>query len=589
MSARSAAAITPVSWANTTPAREPRSPFTPITGLSAYATYSPIAVSGNNLFVTTTFSPNPFLPGFVGPYLQVGEYNATTGAAINATETGSVTTVAGTATVTFTTPFSQIPTDQIPTVTCAVLPGGSPDIIVATVSGVTTTGFVVDTVDTSTGLPANVTVDWSATGGTGGIAEALPLWSSSPLLAVSGNNLFVGITAGGTIGEYNVSTGAVINANLITGLPLFGVTALAVSGNNLFVGIGGGGGTSFVGEYNATTGAGTLITGLNEPTEPTGLAVSGNNLFVANFSASTDTSTVSEYDVSTNPATLIKANFITGLTGTVGLAVAGSTSSECPPLSMIYSNDTGARGLLVSCISNQANIGMQCSSSSPGSQGPGGETTASVRVKNNLRVWLEQTSKEPNPNNPLLPPPTLDADLNAGTEGLTANFGLLPPCTTKNPISACDNPGVSAWTAAFCGGGDIKISFRFGPRSAIITLADGVLGRIKVNGKELPGGIPSLVLGLSADLDALPDLHQAAMSLGNFDLPAASVAIFKFSHNPQEVHKAVEIFKTYLKDLPGDIISDRLLVDLINEASALIVLEIQTATSNLMTIDISGQ
>jgi hypothetical protein len=150
------------------------SSFTPITGLNE--SYG-LAVLGNDLFVANI----PMPPGIFT--LQVGEYNATTGVAINATESGSVTTVAGTATATFPTQFS-----QIPIVTCTVLPS-SPDIIVATPTSQTTTGFVVNSVDTSTGLPANVTVNWVATGGTGGITAGTP--TAWVFLAVSGNNLFV--------------------------------------------------------------------------------------------------------------------------------------------------------------------------------------------------------------------------------------------------------------------------------------------------------------------------------------------------------------------------------------------------------------
>ena len=81
-------------------------------------------------------------------------------------------------------------------------------------------------------------------------------------LALSGNNLFVS-TNSGTVGLYNTSTGAAINSSFITGLnsPL----GLAISGNNLFVANFGNG---TVGEYNATTGAAinpNFITGLSSP------------------------------------------------------------------------------------------------------------------------------------------------------------------------------------------------------------------------------------------------------------------------------------------------------------------------------------
>src|SRR5208282_2158841 len=45
------------------------------------------------------------------------------------------------------------------------------------------------------------------------------------------------VAFGNTVGEYDATTGAVINANFITGLNVngYGSGALAVSGNNLFV------------------------------------------------------------------------------------------------------------------------------------------------------------------------------------------------------------------------------------------------------------------------------------------------------------------------------------------------------------------
>jgi hypothetical protein len=105
-----------------------------------------------------------------------------------------------------------------------------------------------------------------------------------------------------TVGEYNASTGAAINANFITGLNQ--TYAIALSGNNLFVTNNGG---STVGEYSATTGAAinsNFITGLSYPS---GLVLSGNNLFVANVGSDT----IGEYNVTTGAA--INANFITGL------------------------------------------------------------------------------------------------------------------------------------------------------------------------------------------------------------------------------------------------------------------------------------
>jgi hypothetical protein len=67
----------------------------------------------------------------------------------------------------------------------------------------------------------------------------------------------------GTIGEYNATTGATVNASLISGLNEPG--GIAVSGGNLFVADFGFG---IIGEYNATTGATetfALVSGLNGP------------------------------------------------------------------------------------------------------------------------------------------------------------------------------------------------------------------------------------------------------------------------------------------------------------------------------------
>jgi PEP-CTERM motif-containing protein len=85
-------------------------------------------------------------------------------------------------------------------------------------------------------------------------------------LALSGSNLFVSDNEGflgTTVGEYSATTGAAINANFITGLGA--PTGLALSGNDLFVANFASG---TVGEYNATTGAAinaNFITGLSEP------------------------------------------------------------------------------------------------------------------------------------------------------------------------------------------------------------------------------------------------------------------------------------------------------------------------------------
>jgi hypothetical protein len=120
--------------------------------------------------------------------------------------------------------------------------------------------------------------------------------------------------SGDSVGEYNTTTGEVINASFITGLDL--PIGLALRGNTLFV-VNFGPGT--VGEYDAKTGAtinASFITGLNNPE---GLALLGDTLFVSNFG----NGTVGEYDANTGAA--INTNFIAGLARPIGLALRGNT------------------------------------------------------------------------------------------------------------------------------------------------------------------------------------------------------------------------------------------------------------------------
>ena len=68
---------------------------------------------------------------------------------------------------------------------------------------------------------------------------------------MSGANLWVTNYNRGTIGEYNATTGAVINASLVSGLN--DPSGIAVSGGNLSVIEPWA--AAQIGEYNATTGA----------------------------------------------------------------------------------------------------------------------------------------------------------------------------------------------------------------------------------------------------------------------------------------------------------------------------------------------
>jgi PEP-CTERM motif len=129
-------------------------------------------------------------------------------------------------------------------------------------------------------------------------------------IAISGNDLYVISGVGGEtysqVGEYNATTGAVINASLVT-LPSANLDDIAISGNNLFISSNG---TDSVGVYNATTGAtinSGLITGLGNPAA---IAIYGNDLFVLTPGVSTDTGQIAEY---TTSGTLVHASLVSGL------------------------------------------------------------------------------------------------------------------------------------------------------------------------------------------------------------------------------------------------------------------------------------
>ena len=177
---------------------------------------------------------------------------------------------------------------------------------------------------------------------TAGSAVAVPFITfasgSMPYgIAEANNILYVALvnsvsTPGqGVIAEYNATTGALIDGSFITGLNI--PEGIWLSGNNLYVAnnaafnnlFGGPLTNGTVGEYDATTGAAinaSLVSGLNQPAD---VAVLGNNLYVSTFS-----NNVGLYDATTGAT--INANFITGLNDPQGLFVI---APEPPTLALL--------------------------------------------------------------------------------------------------------------------------------------------------------------------------------------------------------------------------------------------------------------
>jgi hypothetical protein len=154
-------------------------------------------------------------------------------------------------------------------------------------------------------------------------------FSGISALATSGNTLFVayvGNLGGNFIGTYDATTGAAINAKLILlpGQP----ASIALSGNTLFVDM-----FNTIWSYNGVDGAvikANLVTGLSSA-----IAVSGNTLFVANANG-----TIATYIANTGIET--NATFI--IASPLALAISGNTLFvEEQHVLSTYDSATGAR------------------------------------------------------------------------------------------------------------------------------------------------------------------------------------------------------------------------------------------------------
>jgi hypothetical protein len=290
--------------------------------------------------------------------------------------------------------------------------------------------------------------------------------------------------------------------------------------------------------------------------------------------------------VSGFPSTTVTFTPTTGFTGSGSfqftLSNAGGASNTatttitvipmCSPVSLIYSNDTGAAGLLQTVISHKQQIA-------------GGQVTAEVEVKNYLRVWLSLRAVRSSSINNLPPYPSLISDLGAGTEGVAAQAGFLPPCDTNLPSAPCQEPGVSAWTAGFCRQGNITMSFSFDASSAIATFVDLIV-------PILPHSVvPSLstIIALSTALEAVPDLKQAAICLGNFNLQCAIAAVLNLIGDPQQLRQVQHIFELSRINLVTNLLAEKLPTGVLQSAADLVVLEIQTGSTNVLTLDVIGQ
>jgi hypothetical protein len=148
------------------------------------------------------------------------------------------------------------------------------------------------------------------------------------------------VLAGGSVGTYDPTSGAVINANLIQAFNS-GSNGLAVSGSAMFL-ING----NSIGKYNANFGT-VINTNFIRPlfNGSSGLLVSGNTLFVTNNAAGT----VGAYDATTGA--VINEDLITVVGFPEAIAISGTTFLSRTPVLARLANMMLRRGHLTPPLS----------------------------------------------------------------------------------------------------------------------------------------------------------------------------------------------------------------------------------------------
>jgi MYXO-CTERM domain-containing protein len=239
---------------------------------------------------------------------QVGEYDSTTGTAINASLVSGLNEPFGVAVAGGKLYVASFAQNQAGAGTIGVYDAttGTP-INASLVTGLNGPGNIaVSGGHLFVGSFGDSTVsEYDATTGAG---QATPLLSgvSGGHFALSGSNIFAS-TSASTVGEYTTS-GAAVNASLISGLSV-GPDDIAVSGSHVFLSFI----TGTVGEYDANSGAAinaSFLSGLNRNR---GIAVVGSNLLVANTANGlVGGGTIGEYDAGTG--TPVNSALISGFT-----------------------------------------------------------------------------------------------------------------------------------------------------------------------------------------------------------------------------------------------------------------------------------
>jgi WD40 repeat protein len=192
-----------------------------------------------------------------------------------------------------------------------------------------------DIVYISNGFALNSVSEYDLNTGAAINANLVTGLSSAYGIAVDGNLLYAASRNTGIVGLYNATTGAAINAHFITGAgDIYGIS-LNGNGGLLVASYGG----SKVGLYNANTGA-VINANFINVSGPSNMALDGaGNLYVGSYSG-----TVGKYNAATGAA--INANLFTASAGLEQIAIdsAGNlyTTSQFSGNVGKYNASTGA-------------------------------------------------------------------------------------------------------------------------------------------------------------------------------------------------------------------------------------------------------
>jgi hypothetical protein len=237
-----------------------------------FAAYD-VALSGPNLFVVNS-------PGGKQGNGRIGEYDAATGTAVNAALISGLFNPNG---IALSGSNLFISDSQKGTIGEYTTSGAT--VNATLITGLNNPGYIALS-GSNLFVPnaGNGTIGKYTTSGVTVNAAFISGLNRPLAVAVSGSNLFVANTDSNTIGEYDATTGATVNAALVTLHSMNGLNDLEVYGGNLFVEQYLDVNNARIGEYNATTGApvnAALITGLQSPwgfaivPEPSSLVLCG--------------------------------------------------------------------------------------------------------------------------------------------------------------------------------------------------------------------------------------------------------------------------------------------------------------------------